>query len=41
MERVKANLQLQSYEPLLQFLPNGNEQFEQVLRNQFTLLINN
>jgi len=41
MEKVRTNMGLQNYEPLLQLLPNGTEHFDQLIRNQFTLLINN
>ena len=39
MSLVKTNLGINSYEPLLQFLPSGSDQFDQAMKTQFTLLI--
>ena len=41
LEGVKRNLNLPNYEVLLEFLPNGQDQYEQMLRTQYNLLISN
>ena len=36
---VQQNLGIPTLEPLLQVLPSGKDQYDEALRNQFTLLI--